>query len=111
MAALVLAGSLAIQIPAGASTTDGAEAAVAEDLDQSPDEELPLGEISGEGKWSVLTDNLRWALDVAGRLVVNTQDGSLSHVEFVGIDLHKVVSTSKRDIGTLLVQLYGEGDD
>lgn len=111
VAALVLAGSLAVQVNAGAPTTDDAEAAVAADLDQSPDEELPLGDLSGEGRWSVLTDNLRWALDVAGRLDVNTRDGSLTHVEFVGIDLHKVVSTSKRDIGTLLIQLYGKGVD
>lgn len=92
------------------STLD-AEAAVAEDLDQTPDEELPLGELPSEGRWSFLTDNLRWAVDVAGRIDVNTEDGSLSHSEFVGIDIHKVVSTSKRDLGTLLIQLYGKGTD
>jgi hypothetical protein len=57
--------------------------------------------------WSLLTDNLRWAVDIAGR-VNSREDKGYTNQEFFGIDLLKTVSTEKRDIGTLSVQLYAD---
>lgn len=69
-------------------------------------QELPEATIEGPEQWGWLTDNLRWAIDVAGRVVVPTEGGDVGHVEFFGIDTHKVISTSTRDWATMLVQLY-----
>jgi hypothetical protein len=63
------------------------------------------GKFDGDGALSLLTDNLRWAVDIAGR--INTDENSgFTNQQFFGIDLLKTVSTPKRDIGTLIVQLY-----
>lgn len=86
--------------------------AVQVDLDEVQADRLPLGVApDGEGKWAWLTENLRWAFDIAGRIDVDSETGDLSHLEFFGVDIHKVVSTERRDLGTLLVQLYGKGKD
>jgi len=69
------------------------------------DLELPFGQIKAGDAWNFLTDNLRWAVDFAGR--INATDNSgYTNQEFFGLDMHKVVSSSNRDIGTMLVQLY-----
>ena len=95
---------------AGSETTL-AEAATESDLDQYPDEDLPEGRIPGGGQWGWLTDNLRWAVDLAGRVTVPVDQGDVGHQEFFGLDTHKVVSTSKRDWATVLVQLYLKNKD
>ena len=61
------------------------------------------------GALSLITENLRWAVDIAGRIKTN-EDSGFTNKQFFGIDLLKVVSTEKRDIGTLIVQLYVDRD-
>ena len=63
------------------------------------------GTFDRDGALSLLTDNLRWAVDIAGRIMA-PDDSGFTNQQFFGIDLLKTVSTKKRDIGTLLVQLY-----
>ena len=63
------------------------------------------GSFEEGGAWSLLTDNLRWAVDIAGRINA-TESAGYTNQEFFGIDLLKTVSSEKRDIGTLIVQLY-----
>lgn len=63
------------------------------------------GTFDGDGALSLLTDNLRWAVDIAGRIKTDENSG-FTNQQFFGIDLLKTVSTPKRDIGTLIVQLY-----
>ena len=84
---------------------------VLEDLDDVENDGLPRGSTAAGERWTWLTDNLRWAIDVAGRADVPTDGASSAHGGFLGLDLHKVVSTQTRDLGTLLVQLYAEDDD
>lgn len=94
------------------SPIESAAEAIQDDLDDIQADRLPLGVApEGDKTWSWLTDNLRWAFDLAVRIDVDTKTGDLSHLEFFGVDIHKVVSTEHRDIGTLLVQLYGKGKD
>lgn len=65
------------------------------------------GSFEEGGTWSLLTENLRWAVDIAGRVNASENSG-YTNQEFFGIDLLKTVSTEKRDIGTLIVQLYAD---
>jgi hypothetical protein len=67
------------------------------------------GTFDRDGALSLLTDNLRWAVDIAGRIKA-PDDSGFTNQQFFGIDLLKTVSTKKRDIGTLLVQLYVDRD-
>lgn len=55
----------------------------------------------GVGQWQ---SNMRWTLDVSSRSVSNSDDSYSANV--IGFDVHKVVSTSERDIGTLVFQPY-----
>lgn len=85
--------------------------ATLEDLDELGDDRLPLGDPPVGELPTWLTDNLRWAVDVAGRIDLPTNGDSSVRHEFLGVDLHKVVSTETRDLGTLLIQLYLKDDD
>ena len=67
------------------------------------------GAFDRDGALSFLTDNLRWAVDIAGRIKAR-DDSGFTNQQFFGIDLLKTVSTKKRDIGTLIVQLYVDRD-
>ena len=58
-------------------------------------------DISLISKWK---SNLRWTFDVYSRGVFNDRDSYSQNA--VGIDLHKVVSGDRRDIGTLILQPY-----
>jgi len=53
-----------------------------------------------------LTDNLRIELDAAYRAQYFDADTEWSHLFFFGVDVHKVFSTAKGDIGTLVFQPY-----
>jgi hypothetical protein len=50
----------------------------------------------GVGQWQ---SNMRWTLDISSRSVSNSDDSYSANI--IGFDVHKVVSTSERDIGTL----------
>lgn len=49
-------------------------------------------------------ENMRWQLDVAARPVFNENDSFQQY--WVGLDVHKVVSTRHGDIGTIVFQPY-----
>lgn len=51
-------------------------------------------------------DNLRWTIDSSTQQWLNTETDEWSDQYVVGLDLHKVVSTAHRDIGTLTLQPY-----
>jgi len=107
LSAGILCGLVLLSFPAlGSDSAVSPEAREAESSsDPFGDLDVPLGSVDSSSRWSFLTDNLRWAVDFAGR--INTAENSgYTNQEFFGIDLHKVVSTKNRDIGTLLVQLY-----
>jgi len=112
---LELAGVLTLacffSLPGNASESAGDLEASHTEAEKEPfgDLEVPLGTVGPDGRWSFLTDNLRWAVDLAGR-VNTTENSGYTNQEFFGIDLHKVVSTKKRDLGTLLIQFYGKYD-
>jgi hypothetical protein len=103
----VLCALLVGAIPAVASESDEA---VDTPRYQSPERsagglDTLRGSFEENGAWSLLTDNLRWAVDIAGRVNATNKSG-YTNQEFFGIDLLKTVSTEKRDIGTLIVQLF-----
>jgi hypothetical protein len=53
-----------------------------------------------------LRDNLRWTIDLAARAVDETESHEFGHVEFLGLDLHKVFTGDQGDWGTLTFQSY-----
>ncbi len=53
-------------------------------------------------------ENARATLDVSTRGILSTRDGDAHAQEFVGIDVHKVVSDRGRDWATLRLQVYGD---
>jgi len=65
------------------------------------DVSVPGRETPWANEWQ---SNLRWAIDVSSRSVSNNNDSFSANV--LGFDLHKVVSTAERDIGTLVFQPY-----
>ncbi len=67
------------------------------------------GKFPQDSALNFIKDNLRWAVDIAGRIKTD-EDSGFTNKQFFGIDLLKAVSTKKRDIGTLLVQLYVDRD-
>jgi hypothetical protein len=71
--------------------------------------DTPRGTFHKDDALSLLADNLRWAVDFAGRIKTN-EDSGFTNKQIFGIDLLKAVSTKKRDIGTLIVQLYVDRD-
>lgn len=65
----------------------------------------------GNGKsessvWDSLTTNLRFNIDFVSRIEMSRRRGKPFALNTIGIDLHKVVSSKDRDIGTLLLQTY-----
>jgi hypothetical protein len=61
---------------------------------------------SSDSRPAALSDNLRWTVDAAVRAIDETESGQFGHIEFLGVDLHKVFSNDKGDWGTLLFQSY-----
>ncbi len=51
-------------------------------------------------------ENLRFALDTSARAVYSDKDSELYRAVFLGFDLHKVFSSDRGDIGTLILQGY-----
>jgi hypothetical protein len=107
----VLAATLLCAMPA-AGSAPSADA----DTPQYPSPERSAGGLDTlrgtfdrDGALSLLTDNLRWAVDIAGRIKAR-DDSGFTNQQFFGIDLLKTVSTKKRDIGTLIIQLYVDRD-
>ena len=107
LSAGILCGLALLSFPAHGS--DSAAWPEAREIESKSDPfgdlDVPLGSVDSSNRWSFLTDNLRWAVDFAGR-INTTENSGYTNQEFFGVDLHKVVSTKNRDIGTLLVQLY-----
>ncbi len=56
-----------------------------------------------ERAWS---DNLRWSLDASTQQRLNLDSDQWLDQYVIGLDLHKVVSNDRRDIGTLILQPY-----
>ena len=52
------------------------------------------------------TDNLRWSVDSSAQQWLNSKTDQWLDQYVVGLDLHKVFSTSRGDIGTLILQPY-----
>jgi len=103
--AVLLCLVLGLSSPALATDSD-IEASPEDSIDNGFDDlQLPFGQVRAGETWKFLTENLRWAVDFAGRINA-TEDAGYTNQDFFGLDMHKVVSTSKRDIGTMLVQLY-----
>ncbi len=50
--------------------------------------------------------NMRLAIDLSSRTVINSAWSGAGYQHAIGIDFHKVVSTQDRDVGTLLLQGY-----
>ena len=61
--------------------------------------------VSAPSSLDSVTENLRFTIDLSSRISVRTGDDP-SFANFVGLDLHKVVSTSTGDVGTLVFQTY-----
>ena len=51
-------------------------------------------------------DNLRWTVDLSSRVTWFESLDEVSPENVVGLDLHKVFSSSGRDWGTMILQLY-----
>jgi len=51
-------------------------------------------------------DNLRWSLDASARLNINKKSDRTSRIYALGLDTHKVFSTSDGDFGYMVGQLY-----
>ena len=64
---------------------------------------MASGAVAGE---TALTDNLRWTVDLAARGMQETVNDEFGHAEFLGLDLHKVLSGERGDWATLLLQPY-----
>ncbi len=58
-----------------------------------------------------LADGTRWTIDVSARVSTPSREPEVVTQEFVGLDLHKVVSSRHYDWATLRVQLYGSRID
>ena len=71
--------------------------------DGDDDEEQDSQEASSAGGWK---DNLRFAVDVAVRPTYFGPTGDFGNAAFVGIDLHKVITSEDGDIGTLTLQPF-----
>ncbi|MEP2652335.1 MAG: hypothetical protein ABJH06_10105 [Paraglaciecola sp.] len=54
----------------------------------------------------LLGDNSRWSLDTSARVNHETETNSNAYTYALGLDIHKVFSSNKRDIGTLTFQPY-----
>lgn len=90
----------------------GAGTAPAEPFETPPSptsEQLPGGGVLADRlplpDW--LGENLRLTLDLATRVDFSEEQEQFSFRQFIGIDLHKVISGPRGDIGTLIVQIYG----
>lgn len=72
-------------------------------------EQLPGGGSLAE--WLPLPDwlskNLRLSLDLSSRANYSEEREEFFFNQFIGLDLHKVMSGPKNDLGTLTVQIYG----
>ena len=67
------------------------------------DQEQKSQEASTSGGWK---DNLRFTVDVAVRPTYFGPTGDFGNAAFVGIDLHKVITSEDGDIGTLTLQPF-----
>ena len=69
------------------------------------DDDLELGESDAPDSlgWK---DNLRFTVDISTRPTYFGPTGDLGNVAFIGIDLHKVITSENGDIGTLTLQPY-----
>jgi len=52
------------------------------------------------------TDNLRWSVDASARLNNNVMAKNISYITALGLDSHKVFTSSNGDIGYAVGQLY-----
>lgn len=52
------------------------------------------------------TDNMRWNADFSSRLIHNTDSSKTASMAFIGYDIHSVISNSKKDIATIVLQNY-----
>ncbi|MFT2089359.1 hypothetical protein [Paraglaciecola sp. 2405UD69-4] len=55
---------------------------------------------------SMLKENTRWSIDFSSRATRNLEIDRTSFTNVVGLDVHKVFSSSTSDIGTLIFQPY-----
>lgn len=57
---------------------------------------------------TILGENSRFALDFSSRLVNTSQgDGSSTgYMQQLGVDIHKVISAPRKDLATVVIQLY-----
>jgi len=80
-----------------------------DDLDSKSDavegdgDEEGRREASDLGRWK---DNLRFTVDVAVRPTYFGPTGDFGNATFIGIDLHKVITSDDGDIGTLTLQPF-----
>lgn len=77
-------------------------------LDSALGAEQPTAESEApESKpWAALTENLRFNVDVLSRLDLTRLRGQPGGTQAVGLDIHRVFSDSRGDIGTLILQPY-----
>ena len=69
--------------------------------------ELSLGQIGqADDGPSPLTDNLRWAIDLAARPSFDDRLDEWHSAFFLGLDVHKVFGSESGDWGTLVLQPY-----
>ena len=56
--------------------------------------------------WAFLGENSRGTIDLSSRTSSNLDTGEFSFLHVLGLDIHKVFSSSTADIGTLMFQPY-----
>lgn len=56
--------------------------------------------------WLDKTNNLRLAFDLSARGIYNVKSNHISNIDSLGFDLHKVFTSKKGDIATLVAQGY-----
>ncbi len=66
----------------------------------------PLEPQAPQSFWDSLGENLRVSIDVVGRISIDRQRGEPWSFMAAGLDIHKVFSDEKGDIGTMLLQPY-----
>ena len=89
--------------------------ATEEDQEEDPEEQvLTLGEPEADGdsqregfSWrDSVAENLRLGIDLISRVETTRQHRQAAPLNAIGLDAHKVISNSKGDVGTLVLQPY-----
>jgi hypothetical protein len=67
---------------------------------------LPTASLANTDTSPLFGENSRWSIDLATRVMRNTDKNHNTFMHTVGLDIHKVFSSSTSDIGTLMFQPY-----